>query len=114
MEYLLVALPIILLVVFLALWQKLRRAYRRRLDGEPSAGMQDDLDQLLAMKAKLTEEEYRRLRRAVVQKITDRSQDERPVSKEVNLGALEKEWMGRKAGRASRPNGGPGERPQSG
>lgn len=108
MEYLLVALPMILLGVFLALWQKLRRGYRHRLHGESSTA-QDDLDQLLAMKAKLTEEEYRRLRRAVVQKMTDGSQEEKPVSREVNLAALEKEWMGREAGRAARPTGAQGE-----
>ena len=106
MQYLLIALPLILLVVFLGVWQKLRRTYRRRLDGEGWAGAQDDLDQLLAMKAKLTEEEYRQLRQAVVKKITASPQEQKPVSKEVNLAALERELMCREAERRSRPAGG--------
>ncbi len=109
MKYFLIALPVVLLAAFLGVWLNLRRTYRRRLDEGDWAGTQDDLNQLLAMKAKLTDEEYRRLRQAVVNKMTASPQGQKPVSKEVNLATLEEECMRRKARQGSRPAGEPGE-----
>ena len=107
MNYLLIALPVVLLAAFLGVWLNLRRTWRRRLDEEDFAGTQDDLDQLLAMKGKLTEEEYRRVRQAVVGKITASAPGRQPLSKEVNLAALEQELALRKAHRIA---GGGGEK----
>jgi len=103
-KFLLMAVPLILFAGFLVIWQGLRRAYRRRLDWEASVGAHEGLDDLLAMKAKLTEEEYRRLRQVVVKKMTESPEGE-PAFKEVNLAALEQELRQQHADRTFRPSG---------
>ncbi len=103
MEYLLAALPVILLVVFVGVWQKLRRVYRRRLDWEASMRAHEGLDDLLAMKGKLTEEEYRRLRQAVIHKMTQGLEEGKSVSKQVSLAELEDQLRRQQAnGQSSR------------
>ena len=99
MKYFLAALPLVLLIVFVAVWKRLRQSYRQGLERNALDGAKEDLDQLLAMKSKLTEEKYSRLRQALVRKMTRQLPEERKDEpKEISLADLEAGWMKKKPG----------------
>jgi len=83
-------LPLLLLLaLFSFLWLTLHRVFRKRLQREHWEGEGFGPEQLSGLKGKLTEEEYRLLQRAIVEKMTEGLDEKKPLKKEINLADLQ-------------------------
>lgn len=96
-HFLITIVPLVLLGIFIAAWRILHRMHRRSLDDHSHAGEALSLEQLSAMKSKLTEEEYRKLRQAVVGRMT------RKPERELRLSDLAQELNQMKENRDREP-----------
>ena len=94
MEKILTILLLLLLGIFCICWMLLHMLHKKRLRGDAFMGDDLGLDDLANLKSKLSEEEYRSLRRTLVEKMT------RESGKEVNLSDLHQEFAGQDEGQA--------------
>ncbi len=79
----------ILLFLFAATWALLHFIYRAQRSEETFRGKDLGLEDLSSIKGKLSEEEYRKIRQSLVQKMT---RDDSTAKKEINLAELEAQF----------------------
>lgn len=79
----------ILLFLFAAIWAVLHFFYRAQRNDETFRGKDLGLEDLSSIKGNLSEEEYRKIRQSLVQKMT---RDGSTTKKEINVADLEAQF----------------------
>jgi hypothetical protein len=79
----------ILLFLFAAIWAILHLIYRAQCNEETFRGKDLGLEDLSSIKGRLSEEEYRKIRQSLVQKMT---RDGSSAKKEIHLAELEAQF----------------------
>jgi len=77
---------VVVVVTFVAIWMVLSKVHRRRLKKGPNPGEVFELNQLEKLKNKLTDEEFKRIRQTLVEKIALESEKGiKILKKEIDL-----------------------------
>jgi hypothetical protein len=93
----------ILLFLFAGIWAVLHFIYRAQRKEETFRGKDLGLEDLSSIKSNLSEEEYRKIRQSLVQKMT---RDGSSAKKEINLAELEAQFNRDSQKEQSKPRAG--------